>query len=82
MWDDLKNWLDSSSQSPAGYQDPSPWASMQPQNQYAYPFLPQQLKGSIEVSVKDDRVQVTNVKVNAPGVTLSAQSGVSNVEQD
>ena len=55
---------------------------MQPQNQYAYPFLPQQLKGSIEVSVKDDRVQVTNVKVNAPGVTLSAQSGVSNVEQD
>ncbi|HAU6244449.1 TPA: phage tail protein, partial [Klebsiella oxytoca] len=41
MWDDLKNWLDSSSQSPAGYQDPSPWASMQPQNQYAYPFLPQ-----------------------------------------
>ncbi|MFN4624619.1 phage tail tape measure protein [Klebsiella pasteurii] len=82
MWDDLKNWLDSSSQSPAGYQDPSPWASMQPQNQYAYPFLPQQLKGSIEVSVKDDRVQVTSVKVNAPGVTMSAQSGVSNVEQD
>ncbi|OAZ78119.1 phage tail tape measure protein [Raoultella planticola] len=83
MWDDLKNWLDSSSQSPAGYQDPSPWASMQPQNQPGYPFLQQpELKGSIEVSVKDDRVQVTSVKVNAPGVTLSAQSGVSNVEQD
>ncbi|MGE0969524.1 hypothetical protein ACQFN5_05980 [Klebsiella sp. WOUb02] len=43
---------------------------------------PSKTKGSIEVSVKDDRVQVTSVKVNAPGVTLSAQSGVSNVEQD
>ncbi|WP_154915099.1 phage tail tape measure protein [Klebsiella grimontii] len=82
MWDDLKNWLDSSSQSPAGYQDPSPWASMQPQNQYAYPFLPQQLKGSIEVSVKDDRVQVTSVKVNAPGVTMSAGTGLRSTEQD
>jgi hypothetical protein len=56
---------------------------MQPQNQPGYPFLQQpELKGSIEVSVKDDRVQVTSVKVNAPGVTMSAQSGVSNVEQD
>ena len=81
MWSDLKNWLESSGQPPAGYQDPSPWASMQPQNQYAYPFLPQQLKGSIEVSVKDDRVQVTSVKVNAPGVTMSASSGVRNMEQ-
>ncbi|MGE0968851.1 hypothetical protein ACQFN5_06750 [Klebsiella sp. WOUb02] len=82
MWEDIENFFTSTSQPPAGYKDPSPWASMQPQNQYAYPFLPQQLKGSIEVSVKDDRVQVTSVKVNAPGVTLSAQSGVSNVEQD
>lgn len=83
MWEDIKNFFTSSSPSPAGYQDPSPWASMQPQNQPGYPFqqLPE-LKGSIEVSVKDDRVQVTSVKVNAPGVTLSAQSGVSNVEQD
>ncbi|HHP5629910.1 TPA: phage tail tape measure protein [Klebsiella pneumoniae] len=81
MWEDIKNFFTSSSSSPAGYQDPSPWASMQPQNQYAYPFLPQQLKGSIEVSVKDDRVQVTSVKVNAPGVTMSASSGVRNMEQ-
>lgn len=78
VWSRVMDWL----QPPAGYQDPSPWASMQPQNQPGYPFLPQQLKGSIEVSVKDDRVQVTSVKVNAPGVTLSVQSGVSNVEQD
>lgn len=79
VWSRVMDFL----QPPAGYQDPSPWASMQPQNQPGYPFLQQpELKGSIEVSVKDDRVQVTRVKVNAPGVTMSAQSGVSNVEQD
>ncbi|HBQ1991527.1 phage tail tape measure protein [Klebsiella pneumoniae] len=82
MWEDIKNFFTSSSSSPAGYQDPSPWASMQPQNQPGYPFLqPPELKGSIEVSVKDDRVQVTSVKVNAPGVTMSASSGVRNMEQ-
>lgn len=82
MWQDIKDWLTSSGQPPAGYQDPSPWASMQPQNQPGYPFLQQpELKGSIEVSVKDDRVQVTSVKVNAPGVTMSASSGVRNMEQ-
>lgn len=82
MWGDIKNFFTSSSPSPAGYQDPSPWASMQPQNQPGYPFLQQpELKGSIEVSVKDDRVQVTSVKVNAPGVTMSASSGVRNMEQ-
>lgn len=82
MWEDIKTFFTSSSPSPAGYQDPSPWASMQPQNQPGYPFLQQpELKGSIEVSVKDDRVQVTSVKVNAPGVTMSASSGVRNMEQ-
>ncbi|MCX3079259.1 phage tail tape measure protein [Klebsiella michiganensis] len=82
MWEDIKNFFTSSSPLPAGYQDPSPWASMQPQNQPGYPFLQQpELKGSIEVSVKDDRVQVTSVKVNAPGVTMSASSGVRNMEQ-
>ncbi len=82
MWDDIKNWITSPNKSPIGYQDPTPWASMQPQNQSGYPFLPPQLKGSIEVSVKDDRVQVTSVKVNTPGITMSAQSGVSNMEQE
>ncbi|MBO3250761.1 phage tail tape measure protein [Klebsiella quasipneumoniae] len=82
MWDDIKNWITSPGQLPAGYQDPSPWASLQPQSQYGYPLLQQpELKGSIEVSVKDDRVQVTSVKVNAPGVTMSASSGVRNMEQ-
>ncbi|TYY37083.1 phage tail protein [Klebsiella pneumoniae] len=78
VWSRVMDFL----QPPAGYQDPSPWASMQPQNQPGYPFLqPPELKGSIEVSVKDDRVQVTSVKVNAPGVTMSASSGVRNMEQ-
>lgn len=78
VWSRVMDFL----QPPAGYQDPSPWASMQPQNQPGYPFLQQpELKGSIEVSVKDDRVQVTSVKVNSPGVTMSASSGVRNMEQ-
>lgn len=82
MWEDIKNFFTSSSSSPAGYQDPSPWASMQPQNQSGYPFLPQQLQGNIEVVIKDDRVQVNRVKVNTPGVTMSAQTGLRSTEQD
>ncbi|EML7271199.1 phage tail tape measure protein [Enterobacter hormaechei] len=80
-WDSLTNWFNSIGNDPQ-IADPRPWASMQPQNQPGYPFLqPPELKGSIEVSVKDDRVQVTSVKVNAPGVTMSASSGVRNMEQ-
>ncbi|EML7271218.1 TPA: phage tail tape measure protein [Klebsiella pneumoniae] len=79
VWSRVMDFL----QPPAGYQDPSPWASMQPQNQPGYPFLQQpELKGSIEVSVKDDRVQVNRVKVNIPGVTMSAQTGLRSTEQD
>ncbi|EMM6704157.1 phage tail tape measure protein [Klebsiella pneumoniae] len=80
-WDSLTNWFNSIGND-SQISDPRPWASMQPQNQPGYPFLPQQLQGNIEVVIKDDRVQVNRVKVNAPGVTMSAQSGVSNVEQD
>ena len=80
-WESLTNWFNSIGNDPQ-ISDPRPWASMQPQNQPGYPFLQQpELKGSIEVSVKDDRVQVTSVKVNAPGVTMSASSGVRNMEQ-
>lgn len=80
-WDSLTNWFNSIGNDPQ-ISDPRPWASMQSQNQSGYPFLQQpELKGSIEVSVKDDRVQVTSVKVNAPGVTMSAASGVRNMEQ-
>ncbi|MDQ7097424.1 MULTISPECIES: phage tail tape measure protein [unclassified Serratia (in: enterobacteria)] len=76
---EIKDWMASA----PTYQDPSPWASLQPQNQMgSYPMIPPQLQGKIEVSVKDDRVQVTSVKINTPGVTMSAQTGISNVEQD
>ncbi|MGS4819044.1 phage tail tape measure protein [Raoultella terrigena] len=81
LWDEIRNWFVSVTNDPQ-IANPSPWASMQPQNQPGYPFLPQQLQGNIEVVIKDDRVQVNRVKVNTPGVTMSAQSGVSNVEQD
>ncbi|MEW8796939.1 phage tail tape measure protein [Klebsiella michiganensis] len=78
-WNAIKDWFSSAAEPVT---DPAPWASMQSQNQSGYPFIPQQLKGSIEVTVKDDRVQVSRVQVNAPGITMSAQSGVSNVGQE
>ncbi|CVG95795.1 Phage-related minor tail protein [Serratia marcescens] len=79
VWKEITDWVASAPE----YHDPSPWASLQPQNQMGnYPMVPPQLQGNIEVTVKDDRVQVTKVNVNAPGVTLSAASGVRNVEQD
>ncbi|MCE9941436.1 phage tail tape measure protein [Serratia liquefaciens] len=76
---EIKDWMAST----PTYQDPSPWASLQPQNQMGnFPMVPPQLQGKIEVSVKDDRVQVTSVKINTPGVTMSAQTGLRNLEQD
>ncbi|CAI2439503.1 phage tail tape measure protein [Serratia ficaria] len=79
VWKEITDWVASAPE----YHDPSPWASLQPQNQMGnYPMVPPQLQGNIEVTVKDDRVQVTKVNVNAQGVTLSAASGVRNVEQD
>lgn len=80
-WESLTNWFKSIGNDPQ-ISDPRPWASMQPQNQPGYPFLTQQLQGNIEVVVKDDRVLVSSIKVNTPGVIMSAQSGVSSVEQD
>lgn len=80
-WDSLTNWFNSIGND-SQISDPRPWASMQPQNQSGYPFLPQQLQGNIEVVIKDDRVQVNRVKVNTPGVTMSAQTGLRSTEQD
>ncbi|MBQ4781952.1 phage tail protein [Pectobacterium versatile] len=77
-WNAFKEWISSASDQPVV--NPAPWASMQSSN--SYPFIPQQLQGEIEVTVKDDRVQVSKVKINTPGVTMSAQTGISNVEQD
>ncbi|HGV2746709.1 TPA: phage tail protein, partial [Escherichia coli] len=45
-----------------------------------YPFLPQQLQGEIRVVVEGD-ARVKSVRVDQPGVRLSAQAGVTSVEQ-
>ena len=80
MWNDIKDWFISANNAPE-IANPQPWASLQPQNQTpAYPSVPPQLKGEIRVVIEGD-ARVKSVKMDQPGVTLSAQSGVSNVEQ-
>lgn len=81
VWSRVSDWINSASEAPQ-IADPRPWASMQPQNQPGYPFPSQQIQGHIEVEVHDKRVQVRNVKINAPTITMSAWTGFSNVEQD
>ncbi|MBA8062346.1 phage tail tape measure protein [Citrobacter freundii] len=82
MWNDIKDWFTSTSNDPQ-IANPQPWASLQPQNQtQTYPaFSLQPLTGEIRVVIEGD-ARVKNVKMNQPGITLSAQSGVSNVEQN
>lgn len=81
MWNDIKDWFTSTSNDPQ-ITNPNPWASLQPQNQTpVYPSVPSQLKGEIRVVIEGD-ARVKSVKMDQPGVTLSAQSGVSNVEQN
>ncbi|WP_432321648.1 phage tail tape measure protein [Yersinia enterocolitica] len=78
VWAELKEWINSTPE----YKDPSPWASLQSQNQASiYPMVPSQLQGEIRVVVEGD-ARVKSVSMNQPGVTLSAQSGVRNVGQD
>ncbi|ATA26581.1 phage tail protein [Brenneria goodwinii] len=81
MWDDIKKWLTAPPAPPSSPQ----WDALHPNMMGTYPYIPQQLQqlqGEIEVTVKDDRVQVSKVKINTPGVTMSAQTGIRNVEQD
>lgn len=81
MWNDIKDWFTSANNDPQ-ITNPTPWAGLQPQNQTpAYPSVPPQLKGEIRVVIEGD-ARVKSVKMDQPGVTLSAQSGVSNVEQN
>ncbi|MEC5531003.1 phage tail tape measure protein [Klebsiella pneumoniae] len=80
VWSRVSDWINSASEAPQ-IADPRPWASMQPQNQSGYPFPSQQIQGHIEVEVHDKRVQVRNVKINAPTITMSAGTGLRNVEQ-
>lgn len=81
IWNDVKDWFTTAGNDPQ-IANPQPWASLQPQNQPpAYPAVPQSLKGEIRVVVEGD-ARVKSVKMDQPGITLSAQSGVSNVEQN
>ncbi|EPP7786072.1 phage tail protein [Escherichia coli] len=76
VWTDIRNWFNSLEKK--NIADPRPWAGMQPTQNY--PFLPQQLQGEIRVVVEGD-VRVKSVRVDQPGVRLSAQAGVTSVEQ-
>ena len=82
VWDKVLGWFSSAGNDPQ-ITDPRPWASLQPQNQSpTYPaFTLQPLKGEIRVVVEGE-ARVKSVKMDRPGITLSAQSGVSNVEQN
>lgn len=81
VWDKVLGWFSSANDSPQ-ITSPQPWASLQPQNQTpSYPAVPPSLKGEIRVIVEGD-ARVKSVKMDQPGITLSAQSGVSNVEQN
>ncbi len=80
VWGEITDWLDglqrdNSNPGPIA----TPWSGLNPGGSVTQQ---QELKGKIDVSIKDDRVQVTRVQINAPGVTMSAQTGISNVEQD
>ncbi|EFS5573055.1 phage tail protein [Escherichia coli] len=76
VWTDIRNWFNSLEKK--NIADPRPWAGMQPTQNY--PFLPQQLQGEIRVVVEGD-ARVKSVRVDQPSVRLSAQAGVTSVEQ-
>ncbi|MGE9080623.1 phage tail protein [Escherichia coli] len=76
VWRKVTDWFNSLGDK--NIADPRPWAGMQgTQNN---PFLPQQLQGEIRVVVEGD-ARVKSVRVDQPGVRLSAQAGVTSVEQ-
>lgn len=76
VWRKVTDWFDSLSEKNIGGM-PS-WGGMQP-SQLA-PYLSQQLQGEIRVVVEGD-ARVKSVKVDQPGVRLSAQAGITSVEQ-
>ncbi|WP_105487909.1 phage tail protein [Escherichia coli] len=76
LWTDIKNWFNSLEKK--NIAAPSPWDVLQ-STQNA-PFVPQQLQGEIRVVVEGD-ARVKSVRVDQPGVRLSAQAGVTSVEQ-
>lgn len=76
VWTDIKNWFNSLEKK--NIAAPSPWDVLQ-STQNA-PFVPQQLQGEIRVVVEGD-ARVKSVRVDQPGVRLTAQAGVTSVEQ-
>ncbi|HDT2167852.1 TPA: phage tail protein [Escherichia coli] len=76
VWRKVTDWFDSLNGKSIGGM-PS-WGGMQP-SQLA-PLLSQQLQGEIRVVVEGD-ARVKSVRVDQPGVRLSAQAGVTSVEQ-
>ncbi|EGJ4496445.1 phage tail protein [Escherichia coli] len=76
VWTDIKNWFNSLEKK--NIAAPSPWDVLQ-STQNA-PFVPQQLQGEIRVVVEGD-ARLKSVRVDQPGVRLSAQAGVTSVEQ-
>ncbi|EMY3123092.1 phage tail tape measure protein [Escherichia coli] len=76
VWRKVTDWFDSLNGKNIGGM-PS-WSGMQP-SQLA-PLLSQQLQGEIRVVVEGD-ARVKSVRVDQPGVRLSAQAGVTSVEQ-
>lgn len=80
MWSDIKDWFTSAANEPQ-IANPQPWASLQPSGSTYPAFKLQPLSGEIRVVVEGE-ARVKSVKMNQPGLTLSAQSGVSNVEQN
>lgn len=79
LWSDIKDWFESTNNLPQ-IADPRPWASMQNQSPN-YPLVPPQLQGEIRVVVEGD-ARVKSVKMDQPGVKLSASAGISSVEQN
>lgn len=83
LWDGIKSWLTETNNELANLPPTTPFSGQEMQRSTpSYPAVPQQLKGNIEVVIKDDRVQVNRLRVNAPGITLSAHAGITSVEQN
>ncbi|MEG0100202.1 MAG: phage tail tape measure protein [Citrobacter sp.] len=78
LWERVTDFFTSASENPA-ITDPRPWAAQQPAS--TYPMVPPSLQGEIRVVVEGD-ARVKSVRMDQPGVRLSAQAGVSSVEQD
>lgn len=77
LWDRVTDFFTSASDNPA-ITDPRPWAAQQAAS--VYPMVPPSLQGEIRVVVEGD-ARVKSVKMDQPGIRLSAQAGISSVEQ-